>query len=139
MSVLPWTAPRGIPLPVESPAPAGNDVASAGMFYTIQCQKPAPPVGASGSCTSSAKLLVPAGGFFHSSAGDLPSPVHPMMFPAFFCSMVPPLLKSVLVNVNGAADAVPADASSSAALIPMMFRKVRSLRGPGFWELRGQT
>ena len=49
-----------------------------------------------------------------------------MMLPAFFCSMVPPFLKSVLVSANGAADAVPAVASSSAALIPMMFRMVRS-------------
>ena len=60
----------------------------------------------------SAKLFVPAGGFFHSSAGDLFSPVQPMMLPAFFCSMLPPLLNAVLVSANGAADAVPAVARS---------------------------
>ena len=51
----------------------------------------------------SAKLFVPAGGFFHSSAGDLFSPVQPMMLPAFFCSMLPPLLNEVLVSAKGAA------------------------------------
>ena len=48
--------------------------------------------------------------------------------------MVPPFLKSVLVSANGAADAVPGGREHSAALIPMMFRMVRSLRGSGFWE-----
>jgi hypothetical protein len=49
-------------------------------------------------------------------------------------------LNDVLVSVNGAAVAVPAAvASSSAALIPMMFRMLRSFQGSWFWVLRAQS
>ena len=65
------SCPRRRPLRRFSPR------ASAGMSTTSQCQKPAPPVGASGSCMSTAKLLVPAGGSLHCSSGETLSPVQP--------------------------------------------------------------
>lgn len=51
------TRPSAVPMPCAKP------VAVAGMLITTQCKNPAPPVGASRSCTVSAKLLVPGGGF----------------------------------------------------------------------------
>ena len=63
--------------PSGVPAPCGNDVAVAGMSTTTQCQKPAPPVGASGSCTMTAKLQVPAGRLRQVAAGDVFCPVQP--------------------------------------------------------------
>src|SRR5512146_1107730 len=55
------------------------------MSYTTQCHQPL-PVGASGSKTVTAKLLVPAGTFFHSSAGDRLSPLQPN--PLYSCALV---------------------------------------------------
>jgi len=43
-----WMAPAGRSLPPSAPAPAGNEVTSAGRSSTAQCQKPPRP-GASGS------------------------------------------------------------------------------------------
>jgi prolyl oligopeptidase len=51
--------------------------ASAGISTTSQCQKPAPPVGASGSCISTAKLFAPAGGSLQLSSGERFWPVQP--------------------------------------------------------------
>jgi hypothetical protein len=48
-------------------------------------------------------------------------------------------MNSVLVSVKGAADAVPVAASSSAALIPMMFRMLRSLEGGRRVRMRGKN
>src|SRR5260221_14710588 len=47
------------------------------MLATSQCHQPAPPVGASGSCTSSAKLFVSAGAPDHLSAGETFWPEQP--------------------------------------------------------------
>src|ERR1017187_2549057 len=51
--------------------------AVAGILMTTQCQMPAPPVTASGSCTIMAKLLVPSGGFVQLSAGEIFCPWQP--------------------------------------------------------------
>ena len=44
---------------------------------TIQWKKPAPPVGASGSWTTTAKLLVPSGGSLQMSSGETFCPLQP--------------------------------------------------------------
>ena len=49
----------------------------------------APPVGASGSWTSTAKLLVPAGGSVHSSAGETFSPLQPKELKTNFSAIGP--------------------------------------------------
>src|SRR5699024_7149106 len=67
-SVLVMNAPRGRLAPPSAPASAGNDMTSAGMPTTVQCQKPA-GVGASGSKQETAKLLVPAGAPDQDSCG----------------------------------------------------------------------
>src|ERR1700685_3409274 len=74
-----------------------------------QCHQPE-PVGASGSYAISAKLFVPAGAFAHSSSGETFSPEQPKLLNEFLSGSAPPSLKSVLVSLNGAADALAANA-----------------------------
>src|ERR1019366_116644 len=59
-SVRPCTAPAGNCLPSASRVCGGNSVTVGGILYTSQCHQPE-PVGASGSYTVTAKLLVPLG------------------------------------------------------------------------------
>src|SRR5690242_17999784 len=105
-------APRGaLPL-AGSPAPAGSALTSAGMLNITQCHQPL-PVGASGSYTVKAKLLVPAGALFHASDGDTFPPSQPK--PLYTCAsaIVAPGLISALDKVND--PAASATAGSSAA------------------------
>jgi hypothetical protein len=69
---------------------------------TSQCHQPAPPVGASGSCTSNAKLFVPSGARDQESSGEMFWPWQPK--PLNTCSswIRPFGLKSLLVSVNRA-------------------------------------
>src|SRR5690349_4471280 len=72
------------------------------MSITDQCHHP-DPVGASGSYTVTAKLLVSLGAPLHFKAGDLFSPEQPKPLNSNFLSMVPFALMSGLVRVNPAA------------------------------------
>ena len=77
------------------PAPAFNTFTSAGILNTTQCHQPE-PVGASGSYTVTAKLLVPSGAFDHLNSGEILSPVQPKLLktcalaitPSFNCGLV---------------------------------------------------
>src|SRR5437899_8746699 len=95
-------APAARAEPSLLPAPLGSSLAVAGMLMTSQCHHPAPPVGASGSCTSSARLFVASGAPDHPSAGDMFSPEQPK--PLNTCSMAigPFGRMSGLVSLNGA-------------------------------------
>src|SRR5215212_10786655 len=95
-------APAGKLAPLTLPASAFNSVTLAGMLITDQCHHPE-PVGASGSYTLTAKLLVSLGAPLHFSAGDLFSPEQPKPLNSNFLSMVPFGLMSGLVSVNPAA------------------------------------
>lgn len=55
-------------------------------------------VGASGSCTMTAKLRVPAGGFRQVAAGEVFCPVQPKPLKAYACLMVEPGAMSGLLN-----------------------------------------
>src|SRR5487761_2239137 len=83
-------APLGRPLPSSVPAPCARALTELGMLTTIQCQNPAPPVGASGSCTMTAKLCVPSGAPDHATAGETLSPVQPKSLNANLVGMVAP-------------------------------------------------
>src|SRR5437016_13060916 len=82
--------------------PAGSDVTSAGMLNTIQCHHPL-PVGASGSYTVTAKLLVPAGGFFQASAGETLPPSQPKPLYSCAAAIVAPGLTSALSRLKALA------------------------------------
>src|SRR5213078_163720 len=69
--------PEGRLEPSDLPAFFLSWFALAGMLTTSQCHQPAPPVGASGSCTSSAKLFVFSGAPDQASAGETFSPEQP--------------------------------------------------------------
>src|SRR6516164_5539670 len=71
-------APLGMSFFFTSPAPSGIEVVEAGMLITIQCQKPL-PVGASGSYTVTAKLLVSAGAPDQLSSGERFLPLQPKL------------------------------------------------------------
>src|SRR5215213_5519397 len=58
------------------------------MLTTSQCQKPL-PVGASGSYMVSARLFASAGTSFHTSGGEVFSPVQPKAFAVCFRGIVP--------------------------------------------------
>ena len=75
-SLVSVTAPPGSSPP--SPAPAGSSVTVAGRSATAQCQKP-DAVGASGSYTVTAKLLVSAGNPDQLSCGEVSEPPAPMI------------------------------------------------------------
>src|SRR5437660_2123722 len=96
------TQPKGSLEPSALPASFLSWVVPAGMLMTSQCHHPAPPVGASGSCTSSARLFVASGAPDHPSAGDMFSPEQPK--PLNTCSMAigPFGRMSGLVSLNGA-------------------------------------
>src|SRR6185503_19175369 len=110
------TLPGGsLPLP-GSPAPSGNSVVETGMLTTSQCQKPL-PVGASGSYTVRARLFASAGTSFHTSGGEIFSPVHPKAFAVCFRGIFPSLPIAGLENSK-------ADAGEARTLI------VRTARRP---------
>src|ERR1019366_6369883 len=77
-SVRPCTAPAGNCLPSAAPACLGKAGTRAGMLYPSQCHQPE-PVGASGSYTVTAKLLVPLGAPLHFKAGDMFLPLQPKL------------------------------------------------------------
>src|SRR5215831_1766853 len=93
-----WIAPFGISFFFTSPASAGIDVVEAGMLNTTQCQKPL-PVGASGSKTVMAKLLVSLGAPLHFSDGEMLPPLQPKIFATCASLMVEPSATSALVTV----------------------------------------
>src|SRR3954468_25108949 len=90
-------APPGKSLP--SPAPAGRSVTVAGRFATAQCQKP-DAVGASGSYTVTAKLLVSSGKPDQLSCGETSSPPAPMMPLTWSLDHAPPSVNDSDVSVN---------------------------------------
>src|SRR5215213_7663740 len=87
-------SPRACTLPGGSlslpgwPAPSGTSAVETGMLTTSQCQKPL-PVGASGSYMVSARLFASAGTFFHTSGGEIFSPVQPNAFAVCFRGILP--------------------------------------------------
>src|SRR6476619_6872407 len=95
------TAPSGRPDPWSSPAPVGSDVVVTGMFATAQCQNP-DAVGASGSKTVTAKLLVPSGKPDHSSCGETSSPPASMIPLTCAVGSCSPSATSVELTVNDA-------------------------------------
>src|SRR6516165_2181335 len=97
-----------------SPAPAGSELVPAGMLNTIQCHQPL-PVGASGSCISSAKLWVPAGAPLQARAGDMLPPLQPNSWNTWALAIVPPAVISVLVRLNLAMAPVSLAAGGAAA------------------------
>src|SRR3982750_2020451 len=92
-------APWGRLAPPTAPASGLSSATSAGILITIQCHQPE-PVGASGSYTVTAKLLVPLGAPFHASAGDLFSPAQPKPLNSKRWGITPPALMSELVKVK---------------------------------------
>src|SRR6185437_4500213 len=102
-----------------SPAPAASACVSAGMLYTTQCHQPL-PVGASGSCTMRAKLLVSAGAPLQASAGETLPPWQPKPLNTCAAAMVAPGDRSVLVslNVDMACVSFAAGASAASSLPP---------------------
>src|SRR6185312_2971373 len=73
----------------------------------------------------STKLLVPAGGLAQSSSGETFSPLQPKLLNDCLSVSLPPSLKSVLVSLKGAADAVaPSSARSDAVRIVFFMRAV---------------
>src|SRR5829696_3648949 len=95
-------APAGRLAPLTLPASGLNSVTLAGMLITDQCHQPE-PVGASGSYTVTAKLLVSLGAPLHCNAGDLFSPEQPKPLNSNFLSSVEFGLMSGLVSVKPAA------------------------------------
>src|SRR3954470_7174830 len=94
-----WRAPCGRLALLALPASGLSSVVLAGMLMTDQCHQPE-PVGASGSYTVTAKLLVPLGAPFHASAGDLFSPAQPKPLNSKRWGITPPALMSGLVKVK---------------------------------------
>src|SRR5207247_785032 len=93
-------APDGTAEPSFLPAPFGSSVVAAGMLINTQCHHPAPPVGASGSCTRSAKPFVSLDAPDHLSAGETFFPLQPNPLKTCSSAIVPPGLMSGLVNLN---------------------------------------
>src|SRR5438046_7268260 len=96
------TQPEGRLEPSTLPASFPSRVVPGGMLMTSQCHQPAPPVGASGSCTSSAKPFVASGAPDQLSAGEMFPPEQPK--PLNTCSMAigPFGRMSGLTSLNGA-------------------------------------
>src|SRR5262245_36744884 len=84
-----------------APPPLAGAAVLAGMSNASQCQKPL-PVGASGSNTLSAKLMVPAGAPLQLSRGDTLPPVQPNELNTCSLANVPPAGTSALVSVKPA-------------------------------------
>src|SRR5262249_25110607 len=101
-SVFTCEQPNGSPEPSARPAPFPSSAASAGMLTTTQCHQPAPPVGASGSCTSSAKLFAAAGAPDHLSAGEMFPPEQPKPLNTCSIAIGPFGLITGLVSLNAA-------------------------------------
>src|SRR5687767_619895 len=94
-------APGGRFDPLTFPASGFSSITVAGMLITDQCHQPE-PVGASGSYTVTAKLLVSLGAPLHFRAGDLFSPEHPNPLNSNFLSIVALALMSGLSSLNAA-------------------------------------
>src|SRR5207245_2754572 len=101
-SVSMCTQPKGSLEPSALPASFLSWVVPAGMLMTSQCHQPAPPVGASGSCTSSARLFVASGAPDHPSAGDMFSPEQPKPLNTCSIAIGPFGRMSGLTSLNGA-------------------------------------
>src|SRR5690606_28145139 len=69
------------------------------MSTTIQCHQPE-PVGASGSYTVTAKLLVPSGAPLHCKTGDWLLPPQPNMSDSKLAAIAPPAGTSGLVKLK---------------------------------------
>src|SRR5262249_17787659 len=106
-SVRLWIAPFGISFFFGSPAPLGSAVTDGGRLKTTQCHQPL-PVGASGSCIATAKLLVPAGAPLQLKAGEVLLPVQPKPLNTCAPAIVAPSLMSGLLSVRLCAPASPA-------------------------------
>src|SRR5690242_12217008 len=91
------SAPSGRPEP--SPAPDSSSVTEGGRLQTAQCQNPL-AVGASGSYTVTAKLLVSGGNPDQDSCGDTSSPPAPMIPLTCPRASRSPSAMSVLVRAN---------------------------------------
>src|SRR3954452_22552910 len=72
------------------------------MSNITQCHHPL-PVGASGSYTVIAKLLVPAGALLHESDGEMLRPLHPKLLNTCSSEITPLCFTSLLSRVNGTA------------------------------------
>src|SRR5580698_3873743 len=100
-----------------------------------QCHQPL-PVGASGSCTRSAKLCVPLGAWLQESAGERFPPWQPKPLNTWASAILPPAAMSGLVRVNFAAGASAALTAAAAitradASAPQSLRFIPSpLGGP---------
>src|SRR5579859_3958726 len=100
-------APLGMSFFFTSPAPAGIDVVEAGILNTTQCQKPL-PVGASGSYTVMAKLLVSAGAPLQLRDGEILPPLQPNTLATWALFMAEPSATSLLFSVMFCASATEA-------------------------------
>src|SRR4051812_12398653 len=107
-------APLGSFAPPAAAASARRSIGSAGVVITHPCHQPE-PVGASGSYTLTAKLLVSLGAPLHLSAGDLFSPEQPKPLNSNFLSIIAVGLRSGLSSFM-AACAIGAAAMSAAAI-----------------------
>src|SRR3954470_2802612 len=108
-------APLGRLAPPVAPAFAASSVVPAGRLITNQCHQPE-PVGASGSYTVTAKLLVSLGAPLHFKAGDLFSPEQPKPLNSNFLSIVPLALMSGLSSLKPAAWAMAAAPNRAIAI-----------------------
>src|SRR5512145_334215 len=97
-----WRAPGGRLALLALPASGLSSMTVAGMLITDQCHQPE-PVGASGSYTVTAKLLVPLGAPLHRSTGDLFSPAQPKPLNSKRCGIRAPALRSGLDSLKPAA------------------------------------
>src|SRR5437763_129191 len=113
-------APCGRLALLTFPASGLSSVTLAGMLITDQCHQP-DPVGASGSYTVTAKLLVSLGAPLHFRSGDLFSPLQPNTFASNFLSIIAFAFTSGLCSLKPAAWAEPAAASTRAAAIRVVF------------------
>src|SRR5215831_10277318 len=89
-------------VPSGRPASFFSSLVPAGMLTTTQCHQPAPPVGASGSCTRSAKLFASAGAPDQRRTGEMFPPEQPKLLYTCSIPIGPFALMSGLVSLNGA-------------------------------------
>src|SRR5579863_5560996 len=119
-------------------SPSASRVTDTGMPYATQWTTPRPPR-PSGSTKVSAKLFVPAGGFFHSSGGETFSPTQlglDLSLPAFFTASLPLSSRLGEVSVKSSATAGTATLRQSRAMTtfrkwPMIVFIRYSARKPG--------
>src|SRR6478609_2934090 len=97
-----WRAPGGRLALLALPASGFSSFTLAGMLMTDQCHQPE-PVGASGSYTVTAKLLVSLGAPLHFSAGDLFSPPQPKTLASKRLAIMASALTSGLCSLKPAA------------------------------------